>query len=154
MDTVDRCECLCVWLTLFNVSLTNPMQINRVKSVPYMGMVLGGNLYWHKHVDQNCASLMKYFGILVISNFVSLRILKQNHYAFIHSRILCGMEAHGLYIKDTLSKSRIMQNKLLELSSRWDRRSPTFLVHRRLCILKIAYIYCLSLVICKRLLSL
>ena len=39
------------------------MQITRVKSVQYLGMSLYENLYWHDHVDQICASLVKYFGI-------------------------------------------------------------------------------------------
>ena len=39
------------------------MQINRVESVQYLGMLLDEKLYWHEHVDQICASLVKYVGI-------------------------------------------------------------------------------------------
>ena len=47
----------------FTCTTTEAMQINRIKSVKYLGMVFGENLYWHDHVDQTCASLVKFFGI-------------------------------------------------------------------------------------------
>ena len=81
---------------------------------------------------------MKYFGIFNhIKNFVSLRISKQLYYAFIYSRIQYGIEAYGSCAKESLSKLQIMQNKLLKLLLKWDRRTPTDLVHQRLSILKI-----------------
>ena len=42
----------------FNCIQTEVMQINRVESVQYLGMLLDENLYWHGHVDQVCASLV------------------------------------------------------------------------------------------------
>ena len=42
---------------------TDVMQITRVKSTQYLGMSLDENLYWHDHVDQICASLVRYFGM-------------------------------------------------------------------------------------------
>ena len=57
---------------------TEAMQINRVESVQYLGMLLDENLYWHNHVDQTCASLVKFFGIFNhVKHFVSLRIARQ-----------------------------------------------------------------------------
>ena len=68
---------------------------------------------------------------------VSLRISKQLYYAFIYSRIQYGIEAYGSCAKETMSKSQIMQNKLLKLLLKWDRRTPTDLVHKELSLLKI-----------------
>ena len=100
-------------------------------------MSLDENLYWHDHVDQICASLVKYFVIFNhIKNVVSLRISKQLCYAFIYSRIQYGIEAYGSCAKESLSKLQIMQNKLLKLLFKRDRRTPTDLVHQ-LSILKI-----------------
>ena len=97
----------------FTCIQTNVMKITRVKSVQHLGMSLDENLYWHDHVDQICASLVKYFGIFNhIKNFVSLRISKQLYYAFIFSRIQYGQ-----------------RNKLLKSLLKWDRRTPTDLVH-------------------------
>ena len=114
------------------------MQINRVESVQYIGMLLNESLYWHKHVDQICASLVKYFGIFDhIKNFVSKRIARQLNFAFIYSRCQYGMETHGTCAKDILSKVQIMQNKLLKSLLKWDRRTPTEHVQYYLSILKI-----------------
>ena len=100
-------------------------------------MSLDENLYWHDHVDQICASLVKYFGIFNhIKNFVSLRISKQFYHAFVYSWIQYGIEAYRSCSKEALSKLHIMQNKLLRLLLKWDRRTPTDLVHQRLSILK------------------
>ena len=122
----------------FTCIQTEVMQINRVESVQYLGMLLDEKLYWHEHVDQICASLVKYFGIFNhIKNFVSKRIARQLYFAFIYSRIQYGIETYGTCAKETLAKVQIMQNKLLKLLLKWDRRTPTDLVHYHLSILKI-----------------
>ena len=122
----------------FTCIQTEVMQINRVESVQYLGMLLDEKLYWHEHVDQICASLVKYFGIFNhIENFVSKRIARQIYFAFIYSRIQYGIETYGTCAKETLAKVQIMQNKLLKLLLKWDRRTPTDLVHYHLSILKI-----------------
>ena len=114
------------------------MQINRVESVQYLGMLLDEKLYWHEHVDQICASLVKYFGIFNhIKNFVSKRIARQLYFAFIYSRIQYRIETYGTCAKESLAKVQIMQNKMLKLLLKWDRRTPTDFVHYHLSILKI-----------------
>ena len=78
----------------FTCIQTEVMQINRVESVQYLGMLLDEKLYWHEHVDQICASLVKYFGIFNhIKNFVSKRIARQLYFAFIYYRIQYGIES-------------------------------------------------------------
>ena len=47
----------------FECIQTDVMQINRVDSIQYLGMLLGEHLYSHEHVDQICASLVKHYGI-------------------------------------------------------------------------------------------
>ena len=122
----------------FTCIQTEVMQIDRVESVQYLGMLLDEKLYWHEHVDQICASLVKYFGIFNhIKNFVSKRIARQLYFAFIYSRIQYGIETYGTCAKETLAKVQIMQNKLLKLLLKWDRRTPTDFVHYHLSILKI-----------------
>ena len=122
----------------FEYIQTDVMQVNRVNSIQYLGMLVDEHLYWHEHVDQICASLVKYFGIFNhIKSFVSLRISKQLHYAFIYSRIQYGIEAYESCVKETMSKLQIMQNKLLKLLLKWDWRTSTDLVHKDLSLLKI-----------------
>ena len=117
---------------------TDVIQITRVQSVQYLGMSLDENLYWHEHVDQICASLVKYFGIFNhVNNLFSLRISKRLYNASIYSRIQYGIKAYGSCAIESLSKLQIMQNKLLKLLLKWDRRTLADLVHQRISILKI-----------------
>ena len=100
----------------FTCIQTEVLQINRVESVQYLGMLFDEKLYWHEHVDQICASLVKYFGIFNhIKNFVSKRIARQLYFAFINSRIQYGIETYGTRAKESLAKVQTMQNKLLKL---------------------------------------
>ena len=118
------------------------IQIDRVNSIQYLGMLLDEHLYWHVHVDQICAFLVRYFGIFNhIKTFLSLRISKQLYYAFVYSRIQYGKKAYGSCAKETMSKLQIMQNKLLKLLLKWDRRTPTDLVHKELSLLKIDVVH-------------
>ena len=47
----------------FECIQTDVVQINRVNSIQYMRMLLGEHLHWQEHVDQICASVLKYFCI-------------------------------------------------------------------------------------------
>ena len=114
------------------------MKIDRVQSVQYLGMLLDEKLYWHEHVTQTCASLIKYFGIFNhIKNFVSVKIARQLYFAFVYSRIQYGIEIYGNCAKETLSKLQVMQNKLLKLLLKYDRRTPTNFLHHVLSILQL-----------------
>ena len=128
---------------------TQAMKINRVQSVQYLGMLLDEKLHWHEHVTQTCASLIKYFGIFDhIKNFVSVKIARQLYFAFLYLRIQYGMEIYGNCAKKTLSKLQVMQNELLKLLLKYDRRTPTIAP----CIVDITtqlYAYGQSVIVCK-----
>ena len=44
----------------FECIKTDVMEINRVNSIQYLGMLLDEHLYWHELVDQICSSLVKF----------------------------------------------------------------------------------------------
>ena len=70
---------------------TEAMQIDRVKSVQYLEMLLAENLFWHEHIDQTCASLVKFLRIFhYVKHFVSLRIARQLYFAFFYSEYSIG----------------------------------------------------------------
>ena len=121
---------------------TQARKIDRVQSVQYLGMLLESwililELYWHEHVTQTCASLIKYFGIFNhIKNFVSVKIARQLYFAFVYSRIQYGIEIDGNCAKET-SKLHVMQNKLFKLLLKYDRRTPTNFLHHVLSILQL-----------------
>ena len=129
----------------FDSIQTNHMTIGRVKTVNYLGLVIDENLYWNAHVDSVCASLVKYFGIFnQIKPFITSRIARQLYFAFINSRISYGIEVYGHCADEYLSKLQILQNKLLKLMLKIDRRTSTNQLHRNLSLLKVTDIHTVS----------
>ena len=124
---------------------TNHMTIGGVKTVNYLGLVIEENLYWNAHVDFVCASLVKHFGIFNhIKSFITSRIARQLYFAFINSRISYGIEVYGHCADEYLSKLQTLQNKLLKLMLKLDRRTSTNILHRNLALLKVADIHTVS----------
>ena len=129
----------------FDSIQTNHMTIGRVKTVNYLGLVIDENLYWNAHVDFVCASLVKYFGIFNhIKSFITSCIARQLYFAFINSRISYGIEVYGHCADEYLSKLQTLQNKLLKLMLKLDRRTSTNQLHRNLSLLKVADIHTVS----------
>ena len=109
---------------------TQAMKLDRVQSVQYLGMWLDDKLSWHEHVNQTCASLIKYAGIFNhIKNFVSVEIARELYLAFVYLRIQYGIGIYGNCAKEMLSKLQVMQNKLLELHLKYHRRTSTHFLH-------------------------
>ena len=90
---------------------TQAMKIDKVQSVQYLRMLIDEKLYWYEHVNQTCASLIKYFGMFnQIKNVVSVKIARQCYFAFVYSRIQYGIDIYGNCARETLSKLQVMQN--------------------------------------------
>ena len=125
---------------------TNHMTIQRVKIVNYTGFVIDENLYWNAHVDIVCTSLVKYFGIFNhIKPFITSRTARELYCVFINSRIDYGIEVYGHCAYEHLSKLQTLQNKLLKLLLKLDRRTSTNKLHRDLSLLKVSDIHAVSL---------
>ena len=121
------------------------MTIRRVKIVNYLGLVIDENLYWNAHADFVCASLVKYFGIFNhTKSFITSRIARRMYFAFINSRISYGIEVYGHCADEHLSKLQTLQNKLLKLMLKLDRRTSTNQLHRNLSLLKVSDIHTVS----------
>ena len=129
----------------FDSIQTNHMTIRRVKIVNYLGLVIDENLYWNAHADFVCASLVKYFGMFNhIKLFITSRIARQMYFAFINSRISYGIEVYGHCADEHLNKLQTLQNKLLKLMLKLDRRTSTNQLHRNLSLLKVSDIHTVS----------
>ena len=100
------------------------MVINRLV---YTGKrIANENLYWIAHADFACATLVKYFGIFNhIKSFITSRIARQLYFAFINSRISYDIEVYWHCADEYLSKLKTLQNKLLKLMLKLDRRNST-----------------------------
>jgi hypothetical protein len=116
--------------------------IDRVPHFKYLGVTLDESLNWNKHVDNICASLVKYFGIFnQIKSKLSTTFLRQLYYAFVYSKIKYAIEVYGNCSLANLRKVQILQNKLLKLLFSYDRFTDTNELHDRLQILKVKDIF-------------
>ena len=96
------------------------------------------NLYWHMHAEYVYNSLVKYIGIFNhVKTIISRKIARQLYFAFIHSRIICGIEVFGDCANEYLQKLQVIQNKLLKLLLNFDRRMSTNELHQQLSLLKV-----------------
>ena len=119
--------------------------MNRANIVNYLGLVIDENLYWNADVDSVCASLVKYIGIINhIESFITSRIARQLYSAFIGSRISYGSEVYGHCANEYLCKLQTLQNKLLKLMLKLNRRTSTNQLHRDLSLLKVSDIHAIN----------
>ena len=115
------------------------------KPVPNDFDSIGENLYWNAHVDFVCASLVKHFGIFNrIKSFITSRVARQLYFAFMNSHISYGIEVCGHCAEEYLSKLQTLQNKLLKLMLKLNRRTSTNQLHRNLSLFKVADIHTVS----------
>ena len=116
--------------------------ILRTYSAKYVGLTLDENLSWDAHIDDVCNNLVKYFSIFYnIGNVVTSHVVRAIYFACIHSRIKYGIETYGSASEYKISKLQILQNKLLKLLTKMERRYSTNELHKSLNILKVKHIY-------------
>ena len=120
--------------------------IHRVTNTKYIGLILDENLSWGPHINGICKSLHKFFGIFYnIRNFINASIARNIYFTTIYSRIQYGIEIYGSASKTLLNKLQIMQNKLMKILLRYNRRHSTNDLHNEMKILKVEDIYHRSL---------
>ena len=118
------------------------IDIEGVKEVTYLGVILDEKLNWHKQNENICKSLLQFFGLFNhIKSFVTKSIARQLYFACIYSRIKYGIEIFGSCSKQVLSRIQVMQNKLLKLLLNLNRRTPTTELHKTLSTLKVEDIF-------------
>ena len=97
--------------------------ILRTHSAKYIGLTLDENIFWDAHIDDVYNNLVKYFSIFYnIRNVVTPHVARAIYFACIHSRIKYGIETYGSASEYKISKLQILQNKLLKLFTKKERR--------------------------------
>ena len=91
---------------------TSVMNIDRVNTFNYLGVIIDEKLNWHEQAENVCKSLLQFYGIFrQIKYYVSRKIARQLYYACVFSRIRYGIEVFGVCSKESLEKKQVMQNK-------------------------------------------
>ena len=120
-------------------------EIQRADSVKYIGLTLDETLSWNNHINELCKNITKYFSVFYnLRHIVNNKLARTIYYTCIHSRIKYGIEIYGTAAKTRMDKLQTIQNKLMKLLTRKDRRYSTDQLHLDLDILKVNDIHKLS----------
>lgn len=110
----------------------NDVNVKRVETVKYLGVILDYRLRWFEHVSSVC-NKTRYLLYVIhkLKYFMSGRILKMIYYAFFHSIATYGITAWGGAYKNVISPLLNLQNRLRKVILKKDLflESPTKLNH-------------------------
>ena len=121
---------------------TEFMSIDRVPFFKYLAVTLDETFTWNNHIDDIGKSLVKYFGIFnQIKNKVTSKLSRELYFAFIYSKIKYAIEVYGNCSSTNMNKMLILQNKLMKMLLKLDRRTSTNYLHKMLNICKVNDIY-------------
>jgi hypothetical protein len=88
----------------------------RVDSCRYLGIIIDNELKWTAHIKQLYSKLIKFTGIFYkLRTKLPEQILKQIYFAFVHSRLLYGVELYGNTCCTYIDKLSKLNNKLLRI---------------------------------------
>ena len=113
-------------------------QINREKTVKYLGVTLQEHLNWSEHVQNVCNSLNKCFSTFYgVRDYINIEQARTIYYSLVYSKIKYALAIYGLTTKENLLKIQTLQNKLLKVLTKNHYMYPTNKLHNDLKILKV-----------------
>ena len=128
--------------TNFLTIQTEFMSIDRVPFFKYLGLTLEETFTWNNHIDDIGKSLAKYFGIFnQMKDKVTSKFSREPYFSFIYSKIKYTIEVYGNCPSTNMNKSQILQNKLMKILLKLDKRTSTDYLHKMLKICKVNDIY-------------
>ena len=103
--------------------------IQKVDNCLYLGVIIDNELKWTLHIEQLYCKLIKFTSIFYkLRSKLPERILRQLYFAFVHSRIMFGIELYANTCSTYLDKLIKLNNKLLRIL----QNSPLFVPTRDL----------------------
>ena len=96
--------------------LLGGLEIKKVKSCRYLGLIIDDELKWSEHIDTIYSCLLKYVGIFYkLRNKVPAGVMKNVYYAFVHSHILYGIELYANTFSTYIDRLIKLNNKILRI---------------------------------------
>ena len=90
--------------------------INREKSVKYLGVTLDEHLTWNEHVQNVCNSLKRCFSTFYgVRDYINIDQIKTIYYSLIYSKIKYALAVYGMTSKENILQIQRIQNKLLKV---------------------------------------
>jgi hypothetical protein len=98
------------------ILLCGQRAIEKVDTCRYLGVVIDDKLKWTSHIDQMYSKLVKFTSIFYkLRSALPEQVLKQIYFAFIHSRILYGIELYANTCNTYIDKLIKLNNKILRI---------------------------------------
>lgn len=128
-----------------NVSINN-IEVKKVSSTGYLGVILDENLNWVEHIEKLNKCLIKTSNSFKI---IKHRVNENNKHVLFNSYILSkieyGIEAYGKASCTALNKVQVQQNRALKILFNKDYFTHTQTLHKDLDKLLVKDIYKLSI---------
>lgn len=120
----------------------NDVEIKRVKSCKYLGVIIDDELRFDTHIDHVYSKLIKFVSIFYkLSYKLPYHCLRSIYFAFINSHIAYGIEIYANTSKKSLHKLHILNNKLLRILQKQPLLTPVSQLYSNFCILPINLLY-------------
>lgn len=113
-----------------------------VHCAKYLGIEIDCHLRWEKHITYLIKRLRRLiYPFLSLRKFLGLPTLKEVYYALAQSALEYGICAYGRADKTILAKLNVVQNLLLKLIYKKERRFPTINLYNDLKVLNLEKLY-------------
>jgi len=120
----------------YNILNINNINIHRVKSVKYLGMMIDETLSWEEHITGLKQALRKQASSFkIIKNFIPDRCKKNLYHAYAYSKIQYGIEVYGSGKQGMTKQVQVLQNRILKILFNLDWLTPTKQLHKNLNLL-------------------
>ena len=95
----------------YNILNINNINIHRVKSVKYLGMMIDETPSWEEHITGLKQALRKQASSFkIIKNFIPDRCKKYLYHAYAYSKIQYGIEVYGSAKQGMTKQVQVLQN--------------------------------------------
>ena len=109
-----------------DVRLTlNGIQIKKVTSCRYLGVIIDNKLSWAEHIKHVYNKLVRYTSIFYkLRNILPNKVLHDVYFALVHSHLMYAIEIYANTCPSHLDRLCILNNKLLRILQFKPRKSP------------------------------
>lgn len=113
-----------------------------VEQIRYLGIEMDCFLRWDKHIDALTKRLRRYiYPFLTLKTFLPLNLLKEVYHALAQSALEYGITAYGRADKTKKQRLETVQNTLLKIIYKKEKKYPTKELYKNLGILKLDHLH-------------
>lgn len=116
--------------------------VEKVSVFKYLGINLEEKMRWKNHTSflfsQVRLSVRKFY---FLRNICGVQLLRTLYYGLVHSRLQYGIVCYGGACKSTIDIIRKLQNKIVRIMLKQNRREPSFPLYQFLKVLPVQHLF-------------